>query len=118
MFEQILTILTPYLGVYMANGISKSAISKYYAIEQQVYGLEAVIGSSDSETEVHGFNCRTDMFVTKVFLTQHEGGKNTIEEAVKALRNIDEDTRVTWVNVSKQLNIRRAVVTIKHTCEC
>jgi hypothetical protein len=118
MFEQILDALSPHLGFYISGDKRKPAIVRSYAIEQDVFGLEVVIGDSSFESNNYGRGCKAEIFQTKVYLTQHEGGSYSIYEAIDQLKEIGWKMEAYWVNVSKQANVKRAVVTIWSNCIC
>jgi hypothetical protein len=117
MFPTIVELLAPFAGFYISANKNKTAIVRSFAIEQEVFGLEVVVGDSDVEVDNHG-GCISEVYTTKIYLTQHEGGKYSIYEAVEALKVVGWQMSVYWVTVSKQNNLKRAVVSIKSNCVC
>ena len=118
MYDLIFEILTPYLGFYISNNRRSPAISKSFAINQEVYGLEAVVGDSSRDTRLFKSNCKISTFTTQIYLTQHEGGSYSIDDAVLDLENLGWATSTKWVTVSRQENVKRAVMSITSNCLC
>lgn len=117
MFQTIVELLAPHAGFFISANKNKTAIVRSFAIEQEVFGLEVVVGDSDVEVERYS-GCMSEVYTTKIYLTQHEGGRYTIYEAVEILKEIGWGMSVYWVTVSKQNNLKRAVVCIKSNCVC
>ena len=117
-FKTITDALTPFLGFYIVGTRRFAPISRSFAINQEVFGLEVVVGDSNSKTDNYSPNCHTTNYETPIYLTQHEGGLNSIDEAVETLKGLTYQVRVKWVTLKKQDNIRRAVVTLCSNCIC
>lgn len=117
MFPTIVELLSPLAGFYISTNKRKTAIVQSFAIEQEVFGLEVVVGDSNVEVDNYG-GCMSEVYTTKIYLTQHEGGKYSINEAVNELKVVGWQCSVYWVTVSKQNNLKRAVVSIKSNCVC
>ena len=118
MYLKLKELLQPFLGFYIQSNKKIPAIVKSYAINSQVTGLEVVVDDGNSVTRNYSPSCSSSLYTTVIYLTQHEGGAYTIDDAVETLKSFSWSVEVRWLKVGKQANKRKAVITISSNCEC
>lgn len=130
MFEYLLKLLTPsdpsgqispIIGYYKQGNSKKLAISRFNAIQAEVFGLEVVIGETHRRKQTNQGGQNLSEYRTLVYLTQRPGAIETIQDAVNLLYDTNEfyDQEVHWPETPvNNTSVRRACVTLFHRCEC
>jgi len=130
MYPFILHLLTPkdatgqvipIIGYFLQNKVKKLAIARSFAIQAPVFGLEVIIGETRRCKTTNAGGQHLNEYRTLVYLTQHSSSSSTIDEAIDILYDCDEfyDPEVIWPEIpASTVNVRRAVVTLFHRCQC
>lgn len=120
MYQKILEFIRPEVGVVVRNGKKEAAISRSYPIDGNYFGLGVVVADNGEIFDTYTGGETVTSIKTCVYLTQHEGGKNTIDAALEKLKTSELGYKVTIkpLVVGKSYNLRRVVVDIYSYCEC
>lgn len=118
MFKTILTALQDLLGFYILNDRREFAIAEDYAIDRDVFGLEVVVIDTYTNTTRYPGGAVSKEYTVRVYLTQHEGGNNTLTDAIARLETLGYEVSTRRYVIGKQGNVRRAVVSITTNCIC
>jgi hypothetical protein len=116
--REILEVLTPLCGIYTNNGVPKLAVSETYALNQTVLGLEAVVKRKNTNVQRFMGGASSSTVYFEVYLTQHEGGRNTIREAESRLLELGFSSSSRELTLSAQNNVERIVISIGFLCAC